>query len=122
MAKLDIRSLNYITSSGKQNTFNIDFAYTNDGHIKAASQVIPKKGFSESRTRTFFGDVGEEESMSQKYKTNMASLYDIDNGIIIHNLYDLTKTKLKAGTTMGTTGEKVDLFVPEISDDLLDMC
>jgi len=59
--------------------------------------------FISSKTRTFFGDVGEEESMSQKYKTNLESLYDIDNRIIIHNLYDLSKTKLKSGTTVGTS-------------------
>lgn len=63
MAKLDIRGLNYITSSGKQNTFNIDIAYTNDGHIKAAGTVIPDN-FDAVKTRTFFGDIGEEESMS----------------------------------------------------------
>ena len=120
MAKLDIRGLNYITSSGKQNTFNIDIAYTDDGHIKAARSVVPK-GFELQATRTFFGNVGEEESMSQRYGTNMESLYDVNNNIIIHNLYDLTKVKLKASTSQGSS-KKVDLFIPEISDDFLDVC
>ena len=62
MAKYDIRELNYITCGKSQNTFNVSFCYTDDGMIR--SSTLKPAALSSLRTTTFFGDIGEVESMS----------------------------------------------------------
>ena len=75
------------------------------------------------RTTTFFGDIGEHESMSSRYATNKASFFDIDNNKIIHNLYELPKSKLKTTavkhSSISVSTEKIDMYVPSISDDFI---
>lgn len=122
MAKFDIREFNYITCGKAQNTFNVAFCYTDDGMIKASSQK--PLSFSALHTRTFFGDIGEYESMSQHYASNKASFYDIGNKVIIHNMYELPKTQLKTTADKRAlsgyeTTDKLDIYAPHISDDFL---
>lgn len=121
MAKYDIKSLNYITCGKKQNTFNVTFRYTDDGMI--LSSVTKPSDLSIARTTTFFGDVGEYESMSQRYATNCESFYDIDNKVIMHNLYELPKTKLKTTamkhSSLSVSTDNIDIYVPPISDDFI---
>ena len=62
MAKFDIHELNYITCGKKQNTFNITYCYTDDGHIAAS---MPKRPIlSTLQTTTLFGDIGEYSTMA----------------------------------------------------------
>lgn len=121
MAKFDICEFNYITSGKKQNTFNFAYSYTDDGMIK--NEASKPVGMSAIITQTFFGDVGEYETMSQRYNTNKASMYDIDNKRIIHNLYDLSKTQLKTTSNKASymSNEKIDIYVPQISNDFLNL-
>ena len=121
MAKFDICEFNYITSGKKQNTFNFAYSYTDDGMIK--NEASKPAGMSAIITQTFFGDVGEYETMSQRYNTNKASMYDIDNKRIIHNLYDLSKTQLKTTSNKASyiSNEKIDIYVPQISNDFLNL-
>ena len=122
MAKFDIREFNYITSGKAQNTFNVSFCYTDDGMIQDAVSKPPE--LSILHTKTFFGDIGEYQTMSQKNASNKLSFYDKDNKTIIHNLYEVSKTKLKSTSTKripakyGAT-EKIDIFCPQISDDFI---
>ena len=50
-------------------------------------------------------------------------MYDIDNKIIIHNLYELPKSKLKTTavkhSSISVSTEKIDMYVPHISDDFI---
>ena len=121
MAKFDIREFNYITCGKTQNTFNVAFCYTDDGMIE--STVVKPQEMLKLRTTTFFGDIGEHESMSQRYATNKASFFDIDNNKIIHNLYELPKSKLKTTavkhSSISVSTEKIDMYVPSISDDFI---
>lgn len=63
--------------------------------------------------------------MSQKYATNEASMYDIGNKVIIHNLYELPKSKLKTTaikhSSVSASTEKIDMYVPHISDDFINV-
>ena len=122
MAKFDITALNYTTSGSKQNTFNIEYCYTNDGMIQ--SKKKPQAILSATPwTRTFFGDVGEEETMSQAYATNKAAFYDLSNNFIIHPLYSINKSKLRStATKQGLKRENVDLYLPHVSSDLIGIC
>lgn len=123
MAKFDIREFNYITSGKTQNTFNVSFCYTDDGMIQSTAKK-PKE-LSALRTTTFFGDIGEYDSMSQKYATNKGSFYDISAKQIVHNLYELPKTKLKTTavkfSSLSVSSEKMDIYVPQISDDFVNL-
>lgn len=122
MAKFDIRALNYTTSGSKQNTFNIEYCYTNDGMIQSKKKP-PEILSATPWTRTFFGDVGEEESMSQIYATNKAAFYDLSNDLIIHPLYNINKTKLRStATKQDLKKQNVDLYLPTVSSDLIGMC
>lgn len=122
MAKFDIREFNYITSGKTQNTFNVSFCYTDDGMIQA--QAKKPTTLSATRTRTFFGDIGEYATMSQQYASNKESFYDIDHKTIIHNSYELPKTQLKTtaikhSATSYASTDKLDIFVHQISDDFI---
>lgn len=122
MAKFDIRSLNCITSGTKQNTFNIEFCYTDDGMIQSKEKpdVIKHKI---KFTKTFFGDVGKEESMNQKFATNEAAFYDINNKFIIHPLYNMTRSKIRStATKQNLAKENVDLYLPIVSSDIIGIC
>ena len=123
MAKFDITEFNYITSGKTQNTFNVSFCYTDDGMI--SENVKKPSGLSAIRTTTFFGDVGEYNSMSQKYASNEESFYDIDNKVIMHNLYELPRSRLKTTamkySSLSVSTSKLDLFVPHISDDFINV-
>lgn len=63
MAKFDIKALNYITSGPKQNTFNIEYRYTDDGMIQSRPPHVLST-LKQSHVDTFFGDVGVSETMS----------------------------------------------------------
>lgn len=63
MAKFDVKALNYITSGPKQNTFNIEYRYTDDGMIQSKPDFVLST-LQQSHTETFFGDVGITETMS----------------------------------------------------------
>ena len=118
MAKLDIRGLNYMTCGTKQNSFNITYAYTDDNHIMTSKP----KSLSVVHTNTFFGDVGTDESMSQRYATNKSAFYDMNNKIVIHNLYNLNKVKLQDSDYKYNSAKCVDMYVPYISDDFINCC
>lgn len=123
MAKFDIREFNYITCGKTQNTFNVSFCYTDDGMIQDSAKK--PQNLSSLRTTTFFGDIGEYDSMHQRYATNKESFYDIDNKKIIHNLYELPKSKLKTTavkhSSISVSTEKIDMYVPHISDDFVNL-
>lgn len=121
MAKFDICEFNYITSGKKQNTFNFAYSYTDDGMIQ--NEASKPSGMSAIITQTFFGDVGKYDTMSQRYDSNKASMYDIDNKRIIHNVYDLSKTPLKTTSNKASymSDEKIDIYVPQISNDFLNL-
>ena len=125
MAKFDVRELNYITCGKKQNTFNIGYSYTDDGHIGDDIQNRPI--LSTLRTTTFFGDIGEYSTMSQKFNSNKCSFYDIDNKMIVHNLYDTTKSLLKTtakkySSNLLAKRENIDMFAPPMSSDFINIC
>lgn len=124
MAKFDIRELNYITCGKKQNTFNIAYCYTDDGHI--SGDVQKPASLSTVHTTTMFGDIGEFQTMSEQYGSNKCSFYDIDNKIIVHNLYDCSKSLLKTtAKKYGIDGNRdgnVDLFLPTLSSDFIGIC
>ena len=125
MAKFDVRELNYITCGKKQNTFNIGYSYTDDGHI--AQDIKDRPILSTLRTTTFFGDIGEYSTMSQKFNSNKCSFYDINNKMIIHNLYDISKSLLKTTAKKYSSNllikrENIDMFVPPISSDFINIC
>ena len=61
MAKFDIRDFNYITCGKTQNTFNVSYAYTDDGMIRTTAKPA---SLSALRTSTFFGNIGKYDSMS----------------------------------------------------------
>lgn len=63
MAKFDIKALNYIVSGPKQNAFNIEYRYTDDGMIQSRPPSVLST-LHQSHTDTFFGDVGIDETMS----------------------------------------------------------
>ena len=50
-------------------------------------------------------------------------MYDIGNKVIIHNLYELPKSKLKTTaikhSSISVSTEKIDMYVPHISDDFI---
>lgn len=50
-------------------------------------------------------------------------MYDIDNKVIIHNLYELPKSCLKTTavkhSSVSVSTEKIDMYVPHISDDFI---
>lgn len=124
MAKFDIREFNYITSGKAQNTFNVSFCYTDDGMIQDVVSKPPE--LSILYTKTFFGDIGEYPTMSQKNASNKLSFYDKDHKVIVHNLYEVSKTKLKTTSTKSTplkygTTEKLDIFCPQISNDFVNV-
>jgi hypothetical protein len=61
--------------------------------------------------------------MSEKFNSNKSSLYDITNNIIIHNLYNINKTKIQTtAKKYNTTNEYKDIYVPYISDDFIKIC
>lgn len=122
MAKFDIRSLNCITSGTKQNTFNIEFCYTNDGMIQSREKPI-EISCRTKFTKTFFGDVGSEENMSQKFATNEAAFYDMGNKFIIHPLYSINKSRIRStATKQNLSRDNVDLYLPTISADVIGIC
>lgn len=122
MAKFDIYELNYITASKSQNTFNITYCYTDDGMIRINDKSQKPTNLSVAKTQTFFGDIGEYDVMSDKYNSNVQSFYDMTNGMIIHNLYNVNKTKIKTTSKqIGSTGYQ-DIFVPYISNDFMHIC
>ena len=124
MAKLDIHELNYITCGRRQNTFNITYCYTDDGHISQSMSNRPI--LSALRTTTFFGDIGEYATMSQKYNSNKCSFYDIGNEIVVHNMYDKAKTPLRSTAKKFSQQpglrENIDLYVPPTSSDFINVC
>ena len=123
MAKFDIYELNYITAGKTQNTFNVTYCYTNDGMIRARNKPAE---LSVARTNTFFGDIGEYETMSDRYNSNKESFYDITHGIIVHNLYNINKTKIKTTakkySSSLTSTEYQDIYIPYISSDFIHLC
>lgn len=125
MAKFDVRELNYITCGKKQNTFNISYCYTDDGHI-AKNIVGRPANLSVLRTTTFFGDLGEYSTMSQQYASNKCSFYDINHKIIVHNLYDIEKSLLKTTAKKHSQDlmqtENIDMFMPQLHSDFLHIC
>jgi len=52
-------------------------------------------------------------------------MYDINNKVIIHNLYELPKSKLKTTavkhSSISVSTEKIDMYVPHISDDFINL-
>ena len=52
-------------------------------------------------------------------------MYDIGNKVIIHNLYELPKSKLKTTaikhSSVSASTEKIDMYVPHISDDFINV-
>lgn len=123
MAKFDIQELNYITAGKSQNTFNITYRYTDDGMIQITDTSKYPATLSVQRTQTFFGDIGEYDSMSNKYNSNKESFYDITNGILIHNLYNIDKSKTKTtAKKYGQINEYQDIYVPYISTDFINIC
>lgn len=123
MAKFDVRELNYITCGKKQNTFNIGYCYTDDGHI--ADNIRNRPILSTLYTTTLFGDIGEYSTMSQKFNSNKCSFYDINHKMIVHNLYDASKSLFR------TTAKKyeepfkssnIDMFLPQMSSDFIHIC
>jgi hypothetical protein len=61
--------------------------------------------------------------MSEKFNSNKSSLYDITNNIIIHNLYNINKTKIQTtAKKYNTANEHKDIYVPYISDDFIKIC
>jgi hypothetical protein len=122
MAKFDIQELNYITAGKSQNTFNITYKYTEDGMIQLKEKQAPE-GLSVSRTHTFFGDIGEYETMSDKYNSNKQSFYDMTNNILVHNLYSIERIKTKTTSKQhNSVGQYQDIYVPYISNDFIHMC
>lgn len=120
MAKFDIREFNYITCGKAQNTYNVSYAYTDDGMIQ--SSVKKPAALSTLRTTTFFGDIGKTDSMAQKFATNKESFYDIGHKKIIHNSYALPRTQLKTtaekhSSSIFGSNEHLDIYVHQISDD-----
>lgn len=73
-------------------------------------------------TKTFFGDVGSEESMSQSLATNKAALYDLSSNAIIHPLYSLQKSKLRSSAKKPGAGENIDIYLPPVSSDFIGAC
>lgn len=123
MAKFDVKALNYITCGSKQNTFNIEYRYTDDGMVQGGRTPAVNKTLSTSHTNTFFGDVGTNETMKQSFATNKASFYDVDKKMLIHGLYSLTKTKMRStAKKLGMNADNIDVYVPSISNDLIGMC
>ena len=123
MAKFDVKALNYITCGAKQNTFNIEYRYTDDGMVQGGRTAAVNKTLSASHTNTFFGDVGTNETMKQSFATNKASFYDVDKKMLIHGLYSLTKTKMRStAKKQGMNADNIDVYVPSISNDLIGMC
>ena len=124
MAKFDVRELNYITCGKKQNTFNIGYCYTDDGHI--AENIKDRPILSTLCTTTLFGDIGEYSTMSQKFNSNKCSFYDIDNKMIIHNLYDYSKSLLKTTAKKFSSDlvrtDNIDMFLPPLSSDFINFC
>lgn len=125
MAKFDVRELNYITCGKKQNTFNIGYSYTDDGHI--GEDIRDRPTLSTLRTTTLFGDIGEYSTMSQKFNSNKCSFYDIDNKMIIHNLYDVSKSLLKTtakkySSNLLAKSENIEMFVPPLKSDFINIC
>lgn len=107
-----------MTCGTKQNSFNITYAYTDDNHI----MTTKPKSLSVVHTNTFFGDVGTSESMSQKRATNKSAFYDINNKIIIHNLYNLNKVKLQDSDYKYNSSKHVDMYVPYMPNDFINCC
>ena len=124
MAKFDIHELNYITCGKKQNTFNITYCYTDDGHI--ASDMASRPTLSTLHTTTLFGDIGEYQTMSQRYNSNKCSFYDMTNKMIVHNLYDKSKALLKTTAKKQSSGlqkrQNIDMFMPLLSSDFINIC
>lgn len=122
MAKFDIQELNYITAGKSQNTFNITYKYTEDGMIQLKEKQAPE-GLSVSRTHTFFGDIGEYDTMSDNYNSNKQSFYDMTNNILVHNLYSNERIKTKTTAKQhNSIGQYQDIYVPHISNDFIHMC
>lgn len=121
MAKFDIQELNYITSGKTQNTFNVSYCYTDDGMIKLNDPSKKPTELSIIRTHTFFGDIGEHDTLSEKYGDNKSSFYDMTQNIIVHNLYNINKTKIKT-TAKNKLYEYHDIYVPYISTDFINIC
>lgn len=122
MAKFDVKALNYITCGPKQNTFNLEYRYTNDGMIQSKPPQVLSV-LLQSHTDTFFGDVGEDETMSQYRATNKMSFYDISNDMIIHGMYKLSKLKMRSTATKhGFNAPNIDVYLPSISDDFIGVC
>lgn len=124
MAKFDVKSVNMITCGPKQNTFSIDFAYRHDSNIDP-STPLPDR-FDRVISRTFFGNIGTDETMHDSYATNKSAFYDVNNKIIIHNLYDITKTRLKTTAKKQsvdpTRNDRIEMYAPVVSSDLFDIC
>ena len=120
MAKFDIREFNYITCGKAQNTYNVSYAYTDDGMIQSSAKK--PASLSVVRTTTFFGDIGKNDSMSQKFATNKESFYDLEHKKIIHNSYALPRTLLKTtaekhSSSIFGSNEQLDIYVHCISND-----
>ena len=123
MAKFDIQELNYITAGKSQNTFNITYRYTNDGMIQISDKSKWPETLSVSRTHTFFGNIGEYDTMSDKYNSNKESFYDITQNILIHNLYNINKVTTKTSAKkIGLINEYKDIYIPYISSDFINVC
>jgi hypothetical protein len=61
--------------------------------------------------------------MSEKFNSNKSSFYDITNNIIVHNLYNINKTKIQTtAKKYNTIDEYKDIYVPYISDDFIKIC
>lgn len=122
MAKFDIQELNYITAGKSQNTFNISYRYTDDGMIQVVDVSKKPASLSSIRTHTFFGDIGEYDTLSEKFGSNKESFYDITNKIIIHNLYNINKSKIKTTAKQHSSSEYKDLYVPYQNTDFIHVC